>query len=197
MMKFEGIDGIDPPKYPIVEEVKSFINGDYMYDQYGNKKKDSTIKKLENKIVSGLLDDLMNGEGTEEIIAIDNGVILITALYDFVSSKHALDHLYRRYQTDHAEYLERTASAMVHGIELIEDLTINGGLRSARRKMTIITLRALLGTLEAYATLLFQIDTTQMTVSDKVLCSCAVGSLSGGIRTLLGFTYVVSERIGT
>lgn len=195
MLKFEGIDGIDPPKYPIVEKAKNFLTGEHERDKYYDKKKESTIKKIESQIVAEIIDAITVGEELDEIIAADNGAILIAAIYDFVSSKYALNQLYRKYHLPGAEKLELLGSAMSHAIELIEELTVGGGLRASTRRMNIRTLRPLLETLEVYSADLFQVDTRIMNSSDKVLCSCAAGALAGGIRTLLGFTYVMGRNV--
>ena len=94
-LRFDGIDGVDSPRYPIVEKCKDFLNDEHTRDRYYDKKKESTIKKQESELVSEILRDLGSGNGVEEIVKVDNGVILISALCDFVSSKYALNCLYQ------------------------------------------------------------------------------------------------------
>ena len=195
MMEFKGIDWLDLPEYPIVEKAENFLMDDHTRDQYYDKKKESTIKKLESQIVSEIIDTITVGKDLDEILSVEHGPILISAIYDFISAKYVLNQLYRKYKFPNADKLELLGSAMCHAIEILATLIIGVGLRAATRRMNIITLRPLLITLENYAALLFQVDTTIMNTSDKVLCSCAAGALSGGIRTILGFTYVIGGNI--
>ena len=195
MMEFKGIDWLDLPEYPIVEKAENFLTDDHTRDQYYDKKKESTIKKLESQIVSEIIDTITAGKDLDGILAVEHGPILISAIYDFVSAKYALNQLYRKYKFPNADKLELLGSAMCHAIEILATLIVGDGLRAATRRMNIITLRPLLITLENYAALLFQVDTTIMNTSDKVLCSCAAGALSGGIRTILGFTYVIGGNV--
>lgn len=195
MMKFKGIDWLDLPEYPIVEKAENFLTDQHTRDQYYDKKKESTIKKLESQIVSEIIDTITVGKDLDGILAVEHGPILISAIYDFVSAKYVLNQLYRKYKFPNADKLELLGSAMCHAIEILATLIVGDGLRAATRRMHIITLRPLLITLENYAALLFQVDTTIMNTSDKVLCSCAAGTLSGGIRTILGFTYVIGGNI--
>ena len=195
MMEFKGIDWLDLPEYSIVEKAENFLTDQHTHDQYYDKKKESTIKKLESQIVSEIIDTITVGKDLDGILAVEHGPILISAIYDFVSAKYALNQLYRKYKFPNADKLELLGSAMCHAIEILATLIVGDGLRAATRRMHIITLRPLLITLENYAALLFQVDTTIMNTSDKVLCSCAAGALSGGIRTILGFTYAIGGNI--
>ena len=194
-MEFKGIDWLDLPEYPIVEKAENFLTDQHTRDQYCDKKKESTIKKLESQIVSEIIDTITVGKDLDGILAVEHGPILISAIYDFVSAKYVLNQLYRKYKFPNADKLELLGSAMCHAIEILATLIIGDGLRAATRRMHIITLRPLLITLENYAALLFQVDTTIMNTSDKVLCSCAAGALSGGIRTILGFTYAIGGNV--
>lgn len=195
MIEFKGIDWLDLPEYPIVEKAENFLTDDHTRDQYYDKKKESTIKKLESQIVSEIIDTITVGKDLDGILAVEHGPILISAIYDFVSAKYVLNQLYRKYKFPNADKLELLGSVMCHAIEILATLIVGDGLRAATRRMHIITLRSLLITLDNYAALLFQVDTTIMNTSDKVLCSCAAGALSGGIRTILGFTYAIGGNV--